>query len=267
MPMISTTTANKQAITRTVTSSVRSHIDELVARAGESLYPAGVPDNVDLRAFFLSLADSLDRDFHALAAADREVARELGEDQQARTLRDTRAAELRESLFRVRSLVNAAFSQAATTGLGIGGRIPTRAESMIPFARNVAEKLAALETPATVPGFMQIDLAAAARDLATRAQALDDALTELARDIRETQAVQSQHSTANDTWQRHYGPIARMIEGCFLVAGMDHQAARVRPTARRNAGQPEETDLETPADADNDTSADSEAPATSAAAS
>lgn len=244
MPTISTTTANKQAITRTVTSSLRSHVDELVSSVGGVLYPGGVPDDVNLRSFFLALADSLARDFNALAAADREVAREVGEDQQARAVRDERILAIRESLIQVRSLLTMGFSQVAIAGLGLGGRIPSRAEPLVAFARNVAEKLATVQAPASTPGFVRFDLVAAAQELEARAQSLDDSLTALARDLRETQAVQGEHSAANDTWQRHYGPIARMIEGSFLLADMDHQAARVRPTARRNAGQLEPDDLD-----------------------
>ena len=246
MPTISTTPANKQAITRTVTSSVRSHIDELVLGIEAILYPTGVPQGFDLRSFFVALADTLDRDYNVVADADREVAREVGEDQQARNLRDEHITTLRESLFQVRALVNMALgtnSSAQLDAIGLSGRVPDRAEPLVPFARNVAEKLAALQRPASTPTFVQFDVAAAAADLRTKADALDTALTALARDVRETQAMQNAHSIATSAWQRHYTPIARIIEGSFLLADMNHQAERVRPTSRRNAGRPEDADL------------------------
>ena len=255
MAKISITTANKQAITRTVTSSLRSHLDELATGVAAILHPEARPGDSPVSAYqtaLHALADTLDRDFGALSTADREVARELGEDQQARVRRDRCTEDLRESLQQIRSLVVMAYGSEQIAGLGLAGRLPDQVEALIPVARNVAEKLGALarfEGPGESPEFVRFDVAVAAAALTRKAQALDDALTDLARDIRETQAVQSLHSSANATWQRHYVPIARIIEGFFLLAGMDHQAERVRPTQRRRVGRPEAGDLDNTAPA------------------
>ncbi|MEM9494106.1 MAG: hypothetical protein AAGC55_33480, partial [Myxococcota bacterium] len=243
MPEISPTTAAKQAVTRTVVSSVRSHSDELAQRIGTILFPDGAPAAVDLGALYRAVAAALERTYLRVEHADREVARELGEDRQARGERDHQAEAMRDTLVRLRGLVAGAHGPEAVDAVGLSGAIPTRTEALVPFARNTADKLVTLSAPAPALSFTTLNLDAAAAALRQQAERLDRALSELARDRRETQAAQDAHHRANDAWQRDYSALARIIESSFLLAGMEHQAARVRPTSRRRAGRPEPADV------------------------
>lgn len=243
MTYLSTQTANKQSITRTITSSMTSHLDELASALGPQLFPGGVPQGVDLRAMCQATAGLLQRDYEALAHWDREVARERTEDDQARIRRDEDMSLLREAVFRHRDLVSAAYGPEQVKACGLAGRIPEHPEALVAFARNVVGKLPGLASAQGRAPFIQFDLEAVTADLLAKTDGLEASLTAVATDMRETQAAQHRRIQADDAWRRHYGPVASMVESLFRLAGMDHQADRVRPTRRRRAGAPELDDV------------------------
>ena len=71
---------------------------------------------------------------------------------------------------------------------------------------------------------------------------LASALSDVARDLRETQMAQSQRNEAVDRWRQNYSMVANLIEGLLRAAGFHHVADRVRPTRRRRAGETEPED-------------------------
>ena len=243
MTYLSAQTANKQSITRTITSSVTSHLDELASALGPLLFPGGVSEAVDMRAVCLATAALLQRDYEALAHADREVARERTEDDQMRVQRDEVLSTLREAVFRYRDLVSAVYGAEQVKACGLAGRVPDHPEALVAFARNAAGKLPALAEAQDRSPFIQFDLEAVTADLLAKTERLEASLTSVATDMRETQAAQSQRNQADEAWRRHYNPVASMVESLFRLADMDHQADRVRPTRRRRAGAPEPDDV------------------------
>jgi hypothetical protein len=247
MTYLSAQTASIQSITRTLTWALRAHLDEVADKGAEILFPHGVPPGVDMRVVCLGFVEVLQRSADDVAQRDRDVARKRVEDVQARELRDQVARDLRAGVFVIRDGVSSAFGPNSLSITGLSGRIPDQAESLLTFARNVAEKLPALAARPRTKQFVQLDLTAAAAEVTTAADGVSGALTGVARNLRETQMAQSLRNQAMERWRLHYSMVANLIEGLLRMAGFHHMADRVRPTRRRRAGETEPEDgLETP---------------------
>jgi hypothetical protein len=246
MTYLSVQTASIQSITRTLAWALRAHLDPVAEKAGLILFPAGVPPGVDMRAVCLGFTESLERRADEAAHRDRDVARERSEDDEARAGRDQAAGELRSGLFLIRDAASSAFGVEILNTLGLSGRIPEQGDALLAFARNTAVLLPAQAMRQSSKAFVQFDVVAAAADLDQLANNLATALTNVARDMRETQMAQAARNEAVERWRAHYVVVANLIEGLLRMAGFDHIADRVRPTRRRRAGEAEPEDgLET----------------------
>jgi hypothetical protein len=249
MTYLSAQATSIQSITRHINWALRAHLDPVVQKAGEILFPGGVPPGVDMRAICLSFIDVLQRSADGVAHQDREVARERSEDDAARAKRDQAAGNARAGLFAVRDAASSAFGADILSTIGLSGRIPDQTEALLTFLRNVATSLPALATRQHANAFVQLDVVAAAAELTLLADLLASALADVARDMRETQMAQSQRNEAVDRWRQNYSMVANLIEGLLRAAGFHHVADRVRPTRRRRAGETEPEDtLEPPID-------------------
>lgn len=246
MTYLSVQTASIQSITRTLAWALRAHLDPVAEKAGGVLFPAGVPPGVDMRAVCLGFTESLERRADEVGHRDRDVARERYEDDEARNRRDQAAGELRAGMFQIRDAASSAFGVEILGALGLSGRIPEQCDPLLAFARNTAAALPAQAMRQSSKAFVQFDVVAAATDLDQLANNLSAALTDVARDMRETQMAQAARNEAVERWRAHYVVVANLIEGLLRMAGFDHIADRVRPTRRRRAGEAEPEDgLET----------------------
>lgn len=246
MTYLSTQATSIQSITRTITWALRSHLDPVVQKAGEILFPQGVPPGVDLWAVCQGFIDLLQRSADEVAHRDREVSRERIEDDDARARRDRAAQDARGGLFAIRDAASSAFGPEALSTIGLSGRIPEHAEPVLALARNVAALLPGLATRERTNEFVQLDPDAAVVELTALSDTLSGALADVARDVRETQMSQGLRNEATARWRLHYGMVANLIESLLRAAGFHHVADRVRPTRRRRAGEAEPEDgLET----------------------
>lgn len=249
MTYLSAQATSIQSITRTLTWALGAHLDPVVQKASEILFPGGVPPGVDMRAVCLSFIDVLQRSADNVAHRDRDVARERSEDDAARAKRDLATGGARAGLFAVRDAASSAYGPEILSIIGLSGRIPDQSEALLTFARNVATTLPAVATRPRTNAYVQLDVVAAAAELTLLSNILSNALTDVARDMRETQMAQSQRNEAVDQWRQNYSMVANMIEGLLRAAGFHHVADRVRPTRRRRAGETEPEDtLEPPTD-------------------
>jgi hypothetical protein len=73
------------------------------------------------------------------------------------------------------------------------------------------------------------------------------ALGDVRREEREAQITRDDRNGSLAAWNGKYHGIANALTGLFELAGKQALADRVRPTARRRAGLPENADTETPA--------------------
>ena len=240
MVEISTQTANKQAITRTVVSSLGTHGDALSSKLETLLFPGGAPADLTVRGFCEALLQLLQKDIEEVVRCDQEVARESGEDREAREARGSEAAALRQLMFRVRSALDSVGGEKAVAQGGLGGRIPDKPGALLPFARNVAKQVVTVTVVGG--GLVTFDVNTAASIVSEAADRLEQALDNVANDTRETQAARSAHDDADATWRQHYTPLAGIAERLYRLVGMVHEADRVRPTSRRRAGLPEAPD-------------------------
>jgi hypothetical protein len=249
MTYLSAQATSIQSITRHINWALRAHLDPVVQKAGELLFPQGVPPGVDMHAICLSFIEVLQRSADDVAHRDRDVARERAEDDDARARRDQAAGNARGGLFVVRDAASSAFGADVLSSIGLSGRIPDQVEALLTFTRNVATNLPALATRQQANTFVQLDVTGAAAELTLLADLLASALSDVARDLRETQMAQSQRNEAVDRWRQNYSMVANLIEGLLRAAGFHHVADRVRPTRRRRAGETEPEDtLEPPID-------------------
>jgi hypothetical protein len=246
MTYLSVQATSIQSITRTLTWALRAHLDPVAVKAGEVLFPGGVPPGVDMRAMCLGFVEALERNADEVAHRDREVARERSEDDDARIERDRVTAKVRAALLLIRDAASGAFGADVLRTIGLTGRLPEHAEALLAFTRNTVTKLPLLATKTSAKAFVQFDAIAAAADLDELGNALAAALTSVARDARETQMAQAARNAAVERWRLHYTTVANLIEGLLRMAGFHHVADRVRPTRRRRAGETEPEDgLET----------------------
>jgi hypothetical protein len=247
MTYLSTQATAIQSITRNLNSALLTHLDAVARKAGELLFPTGVPPGLDMRAVCLGFTGLLQSSADEVADRDREVARERSEDDAARVKRDEAVGNARGGLFSVRDAASGAFGEGVLSSIGLSGRIPEQAEPLLTFTRNAATSLPALATRPFIKPFVQLDVFGAAAELTLLADLLAGALTDVARDMRETQMAQSQRNEAVDRWRQNYSMVANLIEGLLRAAGFHHVADRVRPTRRRRAGETEPEDtLEPP---------------------
>jgi hypothetical protein len=247
MTYLSTQATAIQSITRNLNSAMLTHIDAVARKAGELLFPRGVPPGLDMRAVCLGFTGLLQTSADEVADRDRDVARERSEDDVARANRDDAVGNTRGGLFAVRDAASGAFGESVLSSIGLNGRIPEQAEPLLTFTRNVATSLPALAGRPFIKPFVQLDVTGAAAELTLLADLLGGALNDVARDMRETQMAQSQRNEAVDRWRQNYSMVANLIEGLLRAAGFHHVADRVRPTRRRRAGETEPEDtLEPP---------------------
>jgi hypothetical protein len=247
MTYLSTQAVAIQSITRNINSALLAHLDPVAQKAGELLFPAGVPPGIDMRVVCLGFTGLLQTSADGVAHCDREVARERSEDDDARAKRDQAAGNARGGLFSVRDAASSAFGADILSTIGLSGRIPEQSEALLTFTRNVATTLPALATRPSANSFVQLDVVVAAAELTLLSDVLASALTGVARDMRETQMAQSQRNEAVERWRQNYSMVANLIEGLLRAAGFHHVADRVRPTRRRRAGETEPEDtLEPP---------------------
>jgi hypothetical protein len=176
MADISRQTAARQAITRTVVSSIHTHNDALTQKLEALLFPKGVPPDLTLGLVCGALSQLLQRDIADVVHSDQEVARELGEDRGARDHRDTKATALRKVLFKIRSAVDSLGGDQAVTKSGLGGRIPTQADALLPFASNVATQIVTLTFEDNDDEFVTLNVKVASERI-TAATRLEQSLT------------------------------------------------------------------------------------------
>jgi hypothetical protein len=246
MTYLSAQAASIQSITRTLAWALRAHLGPVAEKAGVVLFPVGIPPGVDMRIVSLGFVESLERLADDVAHRDRDVARERSEDDVARAGRDQAAVELRGGLFLVRDGASSAYGPEILGAIGLGGRIPDQPDALLAFARNTVVQLPSQAMRQSNKSFVQLDVVAAAADIDQLADNLAAALTNVARDMRETQMAQAARNEAVERWRVHYVMVANLIEGLLRMAGFDHVADRVRPTRRRRAGEAEPEDgLET----------------------
>jgi hypothetical protein len=124
---------------------------------------------------------------------------------------------------------------------GLGATLPNDASGLLLLAGNVEHLLRSRPlTESAKNQSLKIDATLAANDVRDCAAALHTALGNVEQEKREAQLTQGAKNDAMATWAQTYPAIADGAAAFFALAGRTDLAQRVRPTARRRAGLPDE---------------------------
>ncbi|MBA2661466.1 MAG: hypothetical protein H0U74_04180 [Bradymonadaceae bacterium] len=238
--------ANKRSITETIDSSVEVNLEVLGAKLEYLLFKGPPPQPLTMALVAKAISGVLIESYEGVEVLDREVATEVGQDRVKRATRDGYVGRLRQRLISLRGNIEADFGSAAVAHLGMAGETPSNPDQLITHSRNVVEQMAAglSDFPPTLPDLEPLDLAARAEGITRDVAHLERAIAALNKDLRETQDAQNKRNLATERWNKHYSPVASIVENLFRLAEMPAHAERVRPTNRRRAGLPEPVDAE-----------------------
>jgi hypothetical protein len=249
MADVSKAVSDRIAITRVLTSAIAVHGAAVAPVLEAILFPNGAPANCDVRVFLTALGDCAQSTVDDVASKDRLHAIELTDDTEPREERELARGLLRASVIGIRDTLEGAYGVGTATTYGLSGETPTDADTLLQSATATEELLRTrtLVNAPLQPG-VSIDLKAMAAGLKLRIDALAEPLGDVRREEREAQLTRNDRNEALSGWNEKYQGIADALTGLFELAGQRALADRVRPTARRRAGLPEEADTDTDSD-------------------
>lgn len=249
-PKVSRMVADRVAITNTVVTAIRIHGLEIAPAVEKALFPAGTPNNLKVADVIAAFGAHLERTTNSLVGADGAHTAELADDEEHRQKRDENTVDLKDLLSTLRSNLIRNYGSVVAGAYGLGAALPDDAPSLLLLAGHVENLLRAraLVEPAKNQS-LKIDALLAADDVKNSAQALRAALANVEQEKREAQLTQGAKNEAMSAWSADYPAVADGAAAFFTLAGRPDLAQRVRPTARRRAGLPDEeaTSAEAPA--------------------
>lgn len=235
-------TADKARITRTVVSAAEKNGEEIAAGVEPLIFPEGPPDELTLTALIVALGTGLDTIQKELERLDGALIEELDQDTAASEAVVAREDELRSALVRARSGAEACFGTEGQVAMGLGEAVPSGTELVLRYADVAGPRIESARVE-PVSSDMTMNRPAIAADIRTRTAALRAAIDHDAFEVRDTQSARGKRDQQALVWQRAYSGFADAIAGLATAAGLTHIADRVRPTARRRAGLPEDIDV------------------------
>lgn len=242
MAKVKKATADKARITRTVVSAADKNAEEIAAGVEPLIFPEGLPERLTLTALIVAFGAGLDAIQKELERLDSLLIEEVDQDAAASDAVVQREAELRSGLVRARGGSEACFGPTGQAAMGLGEAVPSGIELLLRYADVAGTRI---ETASVEPvsSDMSMDRATVAADIRARAAALRAAIDHDAFEVRDTQSARGKRDQQALLWQRAYSGFADAIAGLATAAGLTHIADRVRPTARRRAGLPEDIDV------------------------
>jgi hypothetical protein len=214
---------------RSLVDGVRADVEALAPALEAMLFPAGVPDGVDLGAVLRAFGLVLERDVAALDACERvlEAARaaEAGE---LEPRRQAAVEALRAALLRVRTLFMAAFGPGAVSDSALSGAVPSAAEQLVAYARGAARALEQAAPRYAEPApFATMDLAGAAAFLRAHIEELEVLLQ--AGDARLREATVARHERTAAECEHHLQAIRLVVDALVWLVHRHPGRTRKRP--------------------------------------
>lgn len=240
-PTVSRMVADRVAITDTVVKAIDIHGPEVAAAVEKALFPAGPPANLKVADVLAALGAHLERTIAELVKADREHTVELADDEGIRLTRDERTIDLKDLLGTLRANFIRNYGPVVAGAYGIAAALPDDAPALLLLAGHVENFLRTrpLAEPAKNQS-LKIDPILAANDVKASADALRAALGRVEQEKREAQITQGAKNNAMASWGIGYSAVADGAAAFFALGGRSDLAQRVRPTARKRAGLPDE---------------------------
>jgi len=250
-PRVSRMVADRVTIANTVITAIQVHGPEVVPIVEKTLFPSGPPNNLTVADVLVAMGAHLDRTTAHLVGTDRTHSVELSDDDGARQVRELRTVDLKDFLSTLRSNLIRNYGIHVAGAYGLSAALPDDASSLLLLAGRAEDLFRTrplVEPPKNKS--LKIDPLLAADDMKDAAAALRSALSDIEREKREAQLTQGAKNESMATWGTVYAAAADGAAAFFALGGRVDLAQRVRPTARRRAGLPDEeappADAQTP---------------------
>lgn len=238
---VSRMVADRVTISNTVVAAVRIHGPEVAPIVEKALFPAGPPNNLTVADVINAVGSYLERSTTALVQADRAHAAELADDEGVRQHREECTIDLKDLLSALRTNFIRNYGAVVAGAYSLGAALPDDGPALLLLADNVENLLRtrALTEPAKNQS-LKLDPLLAANDVKTSADALRNALKKVEQEKREAQLTQNDKAEAMTHWGTTYSAAADTAAALLALGGRLDLAQRVRPTARRRAGLPDD---------------------------
>jgi hypothetical protein len=245
---VSRMVADRVAISNTVITAVRIHGPEVAPIVEKVLFPNGPPNNLTVAQVIDAIGTYLERGTTTLVQADRAHTTELADDEGIRQHREECMIDLKDFLSALRTNIIRNYGAVVAGAYSLGAALPDDGPALLLLADNVENLLRsrALSEPAKNQS-LKLDPLVAANDVKANANALRVALANVEREKREAQLTQNDKAEAMAAWGTTYSASADAAAAFLALGGRLDLAQRVRPTARRRAGLPDEEAAPTPA--------------------
>lgn len=241
-PNVSRMVTDRVTITNTVVTAVRIHGPEVAPTIEKVLFPDGPPNNLKVADVLQAIGACLDRSTTTLVQADRAHTTELADDEGIRQHREECVVDSKDLLSALRTNMIRNYGAIVAGAYGLGNALPDDGPALLVLADNVESLLRSrplIEAPKNQS--LKIDPILAANDVKASANALRLALANVEQEKREAQLTQNDKSNAMTNWGTTYSVCADAAAALLALGGRPDLAQRVRPTARRRAGLPDET--------------------------
>ena len=201
----------------------------------------------DLVFFQKLLGRRLSRLRTQLTEVDNTHRAEIRDDRKLRESRNVAAEELRQSISRIRKIVDGAYGAGTCARyLDVDGRIPKDPVVLHRVAEVFVKELRSgnlEEAGTTLPG-VNLDVNAWADHLEGPTLRLGEILGQLTQERPETRDRQTVKAAAMTDYDNAYLATARIVENLFRYAGMIDRAEKIRPGGKSPAKASEEVEAE-----------------------
>lgn len=216
--------------------ALRVYGGQLLEILGESFAPllaAGqaMPFEVQLELFEKKLILIRDRMLETERAYRDQKARES----LSRTRRIERAGRVNSAVVGLRKAFAGIYSDQKLAEIGFARRTPQPPGVLLEQASHLVTRLndPLLDLTGSRFGDFQLDAKNLAKALVSSVDDLEEAVDDLAREERQSEAMKLAKDQAIQEHNRWFVWIARTVESLCRVAGLDEVAKRVRPSSRR----------------------------------
>ncbi len=170
-----------------------------------------------------------------LREAERRNRDQKARETKARGRRDADVKRVNAKVGRVRKVLTGVYDDQQAAEIGLARRNARDPEVLLEQAATLAVHLgrSELELAEAQLGGIDVDAPQLAQDVKPSADRLRRSLSGLRREVKRTEATQIAKDEAMAEFNHGFLWIARSIESQLRLAGLEEQAARVRPSSRR----------------------------------